>query len=157
MTSAIAISDYITIKGEGLHTLSIIKLAYISHGYSMALGQGVLFNDRIEAWKYGPMIPTIFYAIRDSYYPTKTYFSQIRLDNKEGIKEEMKLLEKLIPKAHRTIIDRVMEVHRLYNMDQLCNLTSEKGTAWKRQYNPDFLFQELPNNVIKDYYKEILV
>ena len=36
----------------------LMKLAYIAHGWMLALYQRPLITDRIEAWKYGPVFLT---------------------------------------------------------------------------------------------------
>src|SRR5437660_12739202 len=50
---------------RALTPLQIIKLAYIAHGWMLALYQRPLILDRIEAWKYGPVIPDLYRALRD--------------------------------------------------------------------------------------------
>src|SRR5690606_31455479 len=53
-------------QGRALTPLQLMKLTYIAHGYALGSGVGDLFNSRIEAWKYGPVIP-------DLYHATKSY------------------------------------------------------------------------------------
>src|SRR5437660_9090573 len=45
---------------RALTPLQIIKLVYIAHGWMLALYQRPLITDRIEAWKYGPVIPQLY-------------------------------------------------------------------------------------------------
>ena len=58
--SSILIADYILAKsdmmGKSLTPMQVLKLTYISEGYSLAIDGERLFGDRIEAWKYGPNI-----------------------------------------------------------------------------------------------------
>jgi antitoxin SocA-like protein len=50
--------------GRALTPLQVIKLAYIAHGWMLALYQRPLISDSIEAWKYGPVIPTLYHALK---------------------------------------------------------------------------------------------
>jgi uncharacterized phage-associated protein len=50
--------------GRALTPLQIIKLVYIAHGWMLALYQRPLIIDRIEAWKYGPVIPKLYHDMK---------------------------------------------------------------------------------------------
>jgi len=50
--------------GKSLTPLQLMKLTYIAHGWSLGLGRGDLFRNRIEAWKYGPVIPDLYHATK---------------------------------------------------------------------------------------------
>lgn len=63
MESAMRIADQIIRRGR-FNALQIIKTAYISHGYHMAIHGEPLIHDVIEAWQYGPVIPVLYYALR---------------------------------------------------------------------------------------------
>src|SRR5713226_3390078 len=51
--------------GKSLTPLQIIKLTYIAHGWMLGLYQRPLVVDQIEAWKYGPVIPDLYHAMKD--------------------------------------------------------------------------------------------
>ena len=42
-----------------LSVLQLIKLVYISHGWNLALNDIPLISDKIEVWKYGPVMPSL--------------------------------------------------------------------------------------------------
>ena len=63
MYSTQLIADYIIAHGGGALTpLQVIKLAYIAHGFTLALLGRSLVPEPIEAWRYGPVIPSIYTA-----------------------------------------------------------------------------------------------
>ncbi|MGL6349555.1 MAG: Panacea domain-containing protein, partial [Aeromonas sp.] len=51
-------------EGRSLTPMQLIKLTYIAHGWSLAVANRDLFTDRIEAWKYGPVIPSLYQATK---------------------------------------------------------------------------------------------
>ncbi|MFY2152553.1 Panacea domain-containing protein [Mammaliicoccus sciuri] len=52
--------------------LKLQKLIYFAQRESLALTGEVLFNDRIEGWKFGPVIPKLRYYLDEMYEPRDT-------------------------------------------------------------------------------------
>ncbi len=157
MNSALMVADYIISRGDGrLNPLQVIKLTYISHGYTLALTGKPLIEDRIEAWKYGPVIPVLYHALKhygwgniSQLYFCGTKFTDKNIDKrKNDLSEAMKTEEKVI-------MDRVMETYGSFTADQLSNLTHEDGTPWAECYVKGELFTEIPNSKIMKHYKEL--
>lgn len=72
LTAANRILQHAGEQGMSLTPLQLMKLTYMSHGWALGILGRPLFNDRVEAWKYGPVIPTL-------YHKTKEYGSSARL------------------------------------------------------------------------------
>ena len=49
---------------ESMSIMRVLKLVYMAHGWTLAVLNRPLIMDRIEAWEYGPVIPTVYYAFR---------------------------------------------------------------------------------------------
>lgn len=45
---------------DGITNLKIQKLLYYAQGYHLAYFEKPLFNDTIEAWRYGPVVPEVY-------------------------------------------------------------------------------------------------
>lgn len=62
------IADYIILyfqeHGEPLTNLKLQKLLYYAKGWYLALYDKPLFNDKIEAWVHGPVVPSIYHAFK---------------------------------------------------------------------------------------------
>lgn len=52
--------------------LKLQKLIYLAQRESLALTGDVLFNDRIEGWKHGPVIPKLRFYLEEQYDPCET-------------------------------------------------------------------------------------
>jgi uncharacterized phage-associated protein len=50
--------------GRTLSIMQLLKLIYISHGWYMEMSSAPLIRNKIEAWKYGPVIPDVYNAFR---------------------------------------------------------------------------------------------
>lgn len=46
--------------GEGISNLKLQKLAYYAQGYYCAIHDTPLFNEHIEAWTHGPVVPQLY-------------------------------------------------------------------------------------------------
>jgi uncharacterized phage-associated protein len=51
-------------QGFALTPMQLLKLVYIAHGWALMILERDLFADRIEAWKYGPVIPVLYHATK---------------------------------------------------------------------------------------------
>ena len=51
-------------EGRFLSNLSIQKLVYFAYGWVMVDKREKLFYDRIEAWQYGPVIPSLYHQLK---------------------------------------------------------------------------------------------
>jgi len=49
---------------EGVTNLKLQKVLYFIEAYSLAVTKKSLFSDPIEAWEYGPVIPTVYHEFK---------------------------------------------------------------------------------------------
>jgi uncharacterized phage-associated protein len=54
---------------EGVTPLKLQKLLYFAQAASLALYDKKLFNENIEAWKYGPVVSVIYGAYKNQNSP----------------------------------------------------------------------------------------
>lgn len=128
-------------QGKRLTPLQLMKLVYIAHGWSLGLGRGDLFADRIEAWKYGPVIP-------DLYRATKHWGrNPISFD---------KIGDDLVPVDGDTEVFLTDVVEKYGNLSgiALSSLTHQSGTPWDRMYE-DGANNEIPDDLIEAHYKKL--
>ena len=61
-------------RGDLIDPLKLQKLCYYAQGYSLALRQRLMFDDPIQAWEHGPVVPDVYQAYkqhgRDSIPPS---------------------------------------------------------------------------------------
>ncbi len=72
VTSAQDVSSYI-IKfshdhGSSITNLKLQKLLYYAQGWHLAFYNRPLFHDRIEAWVYGPVVPSVYHRYQKYSY-----------------------------------------------------------------------------------------
>jgi uncharacterized phage-associated protein len=52
-------------KGDIISNLKLQKMMYYLQGFNLAFFDEKLFEDDIEAWQYGPVVPSIYYNFKD--------------------------------------------------------------------------------------------
>ena len=147
MYSAITIADQILKlakdRGIRLTPLQLMKLVYIAHGWHLAMRGTDLFPDRIEAWKYGPVIP-------DLYQATK-HFGRLPIpfdlidDKESGVDDQTK-----------GFLADVLAKYGTLSGIALSSLTHKPGTPWHEVYVPGELGIEIPDDLIKSHYLKLL-
>lgn len=150
------IANYFIDKGMAesslLTPIQAIKLVYIAHGWYLAAADSPLIDEVVEAWKYGPVIPSL-------YQKLKRY-------RKGSITEK---IEADIPACKtfgadttmQKFLDWVWDAYKLYTGIQLAALTHAKDTPWWETVSP-FLqgrgrfptYLPIDNELIKKHYKQ---
>lgn len=105
-------------EGDAMTHLKLQKVLYFAQGWALANWNGFpLFEDEIEAWPHGPVIPSI-------YQEFKLYGSR-PIDElaweAQGDRPD--------PDAER-LIDEVWKNYRQFSALQLSEMTHESGTPW---------------------------
>ena len=141
MYQPLTIANYFIQKshktGDPVTAMKLIKLVYIAHGWYLALNKESLINEAIQAWKYGPVIDSL-------YRKLKRYYQHDILSIDFPTDEE-------INKEDKKFLDKIWEVYGEYNGLQLSTTTHQPGTPWDKTYKKGTKFQ-IPNDRIQQYY-----
>lgn len=135
-TNALSVANYFielaNRDNKPIQLLGLVKRVYIAHGFALALlGHGLLDPrfDKVEAWKYGPVIPSVYHS-----------FKQYK---REAIKEPTIMLHQDESGAYdfitpvidndkdKMIIEMVWKRYRDYTDPSLVNLIHVDGSPWK--------------------------
>jgi uncharacterized phage-associated protein len=130
-------------EGKIIPPMKLLKLTYIAHGYYLGFGKGPLIEDRIEAWKYGPVIPELYHATKKfGSYPVD--YDYIDLISANELSSEDKHFISLIWNNYKQLGGL-----------QLSTLTHQENTPWALTYDGDF-YKVISNEVIESYYKKLI-
>ncbi|MCK5385385.1 MAG: SocA family protein [Alphaproteobacteria bacterium] len=112
--------------------MKLIKLVYFVYGWCLALTDRKLFDDRIEAWPYGPVIPSLYNEFkRFGSSPIDTFAMDARINDKthEIGKPEFTVVDKNDQEVH-SIINAVWDPYKNYTAFRLSNITHKEGSPW---------------------------
>ena len=51
-------------SGDTISNLKLQKLLYYAQGMHLAMHEKPLFNDRIQAWEHGPVVPNVYHEYK---------------------------------------------------------------------------------------------
>lgn len=158
-TNATALANYFIDKaikeGVDLRQLGLMKRVYITHGFSLAVLDRPAIDerfDKVEAWKNGPVIPSIYHSFK--------YNRNNPIKEKSGfINWKSKEFDFVIPELEDDQIKQVADFvwKRYEHLDdfELVELTHKDGTPWKECYI-DGMNMPIPDPYTKAYYKKLL-
>lgn len=122
--------------GEPLNPMKLQKLIYYAHGISLAELDLPLIEERVEAWAYGPVVPSIYQEFKScgsgaiTVKATKIYLDQNRrsfrivtpaIDDYPDAQANQKVKE---------ILNTVWDTFGSLSGIQLSKLTHLPGTPW---------------------------
>lgn len=129
-------------RGEALTHMQLQKLAYIAHGFYLALMKRPLLNEPVSAWTYGPVIPGMYDAFKNyrNNPINEPAFEPITMP--------------MDPQAE-AIINGVFMNYADKNGIQLSQLTHMPDTPWSKAYN-GFNNTIIPDDEIRHYYQRLI-
>ena len=141
--SPLAVAQEI-IKRREEHTttpMHAIKLVYLCHGWMLGLHDRRLISESVEAWRYGPVIPSVYHA----YKAFRSSAIDIYIDPDEST----------LDNEQSDLITDVLEAYSGHTAWALSKITHQEGSPWHTVY------QEgrgggaiIPDKTIRDYYKK---
>ena len=137
--SASTIARFFIQETNGSKTpMQLNKMTYIAHGWCPAIYNRPLIVEDIEAWKYGPVVPVLYYLFKQYGHD---YIPVTRVEEISAITKE-----------DRTLLEKIIEVYGNCDGIQLSAMTHRKGTPWHQVWHQNGRNSKIPNSIIKDYY-----
>lgn len=138
--NSILIANYLLLNCKTLTPLELNKLVFFSHGWHLGIFGKPLTTETVEAWKYGPVIPSIYHLFK--FHPRQPISSD----------ELGKIDENLFNDDQKNVMDQVIKTYGKMEGGQLIEITHEKGSPWDQTFNPQKPYIPIPNKIIEKYY-----
>lgn len=124
---------------DPMTNLRLNKLLYFAQGCSLARRGKPLFSDKIEAWQYGPVVPSV-------YHNFKSY-------KKNPIDKVFKKYDPSVfsPEEFDLLIDVAREFGK-YTSPTLVNISHAQDGPWRRVFDSD-TEKEIPLDEMEKYFK----
>lgn len=120
--------------------MHVLKLVYLCHGWWLGFTGEALISEPVEAWTYGPVVPTVYHLYKSFGGDNITVERVDRSENFESDQQDL--------------IASVVGAYRSYTAVQLSNITHQKDTPWditRRKYGIGAI---IPNELIESHYKK---
>ncbi|MDE0070747.1 MAG: DUF4065 domain-containing protein [Caldilineaceae bacterium] len=130
--------------GNPLTPLQIIKLTYLCQAWMLGMFGEPMFEDEVEAWDYGPVIPEVYHGVK--HFVNKPVIETMRA-RPTGLNDK---------EAH--ILNEVYRVYGSWSGGALSRHTHKPETPWyiTKQENPSGRSVEIPVERIRKYYEDII-
>ena len=137
-----------------LTPMHLQKLCYFAHGFNLALKDTELTSDRVEAWEFGPVFPTLYDALKR--YGARSVGEQVRERNWASTEiQRGNVVVETFTADEMEVIDGVFETYGDFEAYKLSALTHEAGSPWEKIYKPGRKSLVIPNSMIRDYFVEL--
>lgn len=162
MENPLAVANFMIQKGidngAPLTQMKLQKLIYFAHGWHLALYDEPLVDAVFQAWKYGPVIPSVYHEFKE-YGLLGISEQGTELNVSDSFK--ISWVRPQIEDKTRTVIpllNKIWEVFGKYNGTQLSHMTHADGSPWRKVYeeNPVARNAEIPDIEIKRYFKGMM-
>ena len=118
------------------------KLTYFCHAWMLGLGHGPLFQDAVEAWQYGPVIRSVYHALKHH--------------GRDPIIEHLPTKPEEFTSIEATTIDAVWKLYGEIDGIELSKLCHVEGSPWYQVYGRGLYTQIIPNFLIQSYYADLV-
>jgi len=144
--------------GRSITQIEIQKLTYFAHGWNLALKEQPLIGELIEAWRYGPVVRTLYDAFRQfgSDPITKKALSWgIGANGKFGCETPSIKSETASDDAYaRALILNIWEKYGSLEPFKLVEITHLPDSPWRDAYDRKLSY--IPNDSIRKYFQSLM-
>ena len=127
-----------------VNNIRLQKLLYFVQAYFYQETGHACFDDAIEAWEIGPVVPIVFQEYRIN--GTGTIFSYLLYDEQK----------ESLPKKDKQLIDKALEICKTHSTVELTNI-SRRQDPWKKAYAKRFCYlksTKIKGEDMKEYFWE---
>lgn len=123
-----------------LTNLKLQKLLYYVQGKYIAQNDAPIFEDKVEAWKYGPVVADVYHTFKVcGQFPVTTF--DVNYDSAELDADSKSFVEKIWE-----------DIGEKYSGFFLVQTTHKNGTPWAKHFNEDGRNIEIPQSDLKEYF-----
>ena len=123
-----------------LTNMKLNKLTYYAQGQFLKTNGKPLFSESVEAWRHGPVVPSVYYAFKNNEgNPIKNFDGEFDISKYTAEEKEV-------------MLDVALDKGR-YSAITLRNMTHKPGGPWAQSYNGN-LFATIPNDLIEEYFSK---
>ena len=128
-----------------LTPMQVQKLVYLAHGWHLAIEGEPLLDEQVEAWQYGPVIPSLYHEFKYcgarpiKHIPESQFFPEGNL---------------------KPILDRVWEVYGDFSGSQLSTMTHKQGSPWHQVVREEYkgknvpIGTDIPRATIEEHFRQ---
>lgn len=123
-SSTLAIANFFIRKSlkekKPITQIKLQKLIFFAHGFYLALKERPLVGEKIEAWQYGPVVPSVYHKFKKWGNNT---IEKVLIENDDNL---------IIHEEDLEFLDLVWHKFSHYSAAQLVEMSHEKDGPWSK-------------------------
>lgn len=141
--------------------MKLQKLMFFAHGWNLALFDSPLLDEPFQAWKYGPVIPSVYQEFKNfgvlgiNREGTEMAWGESHRDSISWVAPALD-----DPDGHvKDLLKKIWDVFGKYTGTQLSRMTHAPGTPWtlaRQRYGEDSQNIPMHDSEIKKYFKGMM-
>lgn len=144
--------------GAPLSPMKLQKLVYYAEGWNLAYTGESLIDETIQAWQYGPVIPSLYHEFKH-YGNGNIQTPGTTIDFSKGGLHVHAPNIKPSDSFSKELLERVWSVYKNYTAIELSSQTHTEGTPWHSIYVLKGMNSarglEIPKEVIKTHFSDL--
>ncbi|MBK8221028.1 MAG: SocA family protein [Candidatus Obscuribacter sp.] len=137
-------------EGKNLTPLKLIKLVCIAYGWVLVTLEQRLFRERIEAWSFGPVVPSLYHEFK---IYRKQPIDRFALDYDFDGNSTLPRVPAENSALHQ-VLTKVWDMYKHLTAAQLVSLTHEVGSPWSQATSVGDRY--IDDLLIRDHYESLL-
>ncbi|OLP57940.1 hypothetical protein BJF93_13975 [Xaviernesmea oryzae] len=126
--------------GRRLTIMQLLKLIYISHGWHLEMQRSPLIINKIEAWKFGPVIPDVYNAFRSQGVE---------------VRQPVAVTDRTIAPSDVHLLEQIYKSYGSLSAQRLSDMTHIPGGPWDQATKQRGYFASIPNEIILPHYQQL--
>ena len=140
---------------QPIDPMKMQKLVYFAHGWHLGLNGTPLISEPIEAWDYGPVVPSLYRALKP--YGAGQILEPLQdfaPDVNGGFRSVRLTVE---DDATQQLLKRILDVYGKLSALQLSEITHRPDTPWAqiRSAFPGVRGAVIPDSLMERYFKQL--
>jgi uncharacterized phage-associated protein len=135
--------------GKEVTPMKLLKLVYIAHGWNLGLFGEPLISEAVEAWQYGPVIPSVYQAFKE--------YGRSRITKMTSGPWGASLASPVVPvipeedTRTRGLLNEIWDVYGDKDGLYLSAVTHKEGSPWTKTERNGIIAQE----TIREHYQSM--
>ena len=142
--------------GKPPSQMKLQKLIFFAHGWNLALFGSPLVDEQFQAWRYGPVIPSVYHEFKNygvlgidqegsKFVPTEGFgWETPKVEDPTGMTQ--------------ALVQKVWDVFGEFTGTELSEMTHVSGSPWSRVRGGRLDNERnipIPNELIRDYFTSL--
>jgi uncharacterized phage-associated protein len=147
--------DLAAASGQPITPMKLQKLVYYAHGWYAGYTEQPLINEPVEAWQYGPVIPSL-------YHEFKRFGSGVIKGKATDVDFDREGFCEVPPPSDpnlRAFLDNIWKSYGRYTGIALSEMTHASGSPWHETWSKcaGMKGTDIPFSAIKDHFKSAVL